>query len=200
VSEEVPEQSIVREESQLGPEFTLRAPGRRDAQAVRQCVLDTDVLEPNSTYAYLLCCEHFASTCVVAEWGGTIVGAVIAYRRPDAWDHLFVWQIGVARLARRRGLARRMLEELFKRPSSYDIRFLEATIDASNLASRQLFASIAAQHGVSMQTQTGFVTANFDGSNHPAEPLIRIGPFVPSISEGGESTGQALSNHEEGQS
>lgn len=157
--------------------YQLRPPRRVDAESVWRCVKETGVLEANTAYAYLLFCEHFSETCLVAQRDSETVGVVIGYRCPDRPDVLFVWQIGVVPSAQRQGLARRMLEELLNRAELRDIRYVEATVDAANHASRQLFTSIANARHVPIRAEAGFVAANFDGLGHAAEPLIRIGPF-----------------------
>src|SRR5690606_24057476 len=100
---------------------TTRPPLPGDAAAVAQLVRQTETLEPNSTYAYLLLCTHFAETSVVAESGGALVGCALGYRVPSRPHTLFIWQIGVHPTAQRRGVALRLLDDLMRRPALRDV-------------------------------------------------------------------------------
>jgi L-2,4-diaminobutyric acid acetyltransferase len=155
----------------------LRAPKREDGEAIHRLVLESEALEANTRYAYLLLATHFADTSIVAEQGGEIVGFVAAYRPPVRPTALFVWQIGVAAAARGRGLARRMLEDLLRRPACAEVEYLEATVGTSNAASRRLFTSVARHLDVPCHVGPGFEAADFGDEAHEAEDLFRIGPL-----------------------
>ena len=157
--------------------ITLRCPVVQDGAALWQLVNRSGALEENSCYAYLLLSTHFANTCVVAETAGGIVGFVAAYIPPTKPDVLFVWQIGVAREARRFGLGKRLLNHLASLVGARDARFLEATVTPSNAPSRRLFESFAEGLGVSCQETEGFSHEDFGAETHEAERLLRIGPL-----------------------
>ncbi|MDX5310866.1 MAG: GNAT family N-acetyltransferase, partial [Rhodococcus sp. (in: high G+C Gram-positive bacteria)] len=81
-----------------------------------QIARDSKVLDVNSSYAYVLWCRDFAATSVVATAGDhEAVGFVSGYRRPEAPDTLFVWQVAVDQDQRGRGVAGRMLDSLWDR-------------------------------------------------------------------------------------
>jgi L-2,4-diaminobutyric acid acetyltransferase len=155
----------------------LRAPKREDAASVHRLVLESEALEANTRYAYLLLATHFADTAVVAEQAGEVVGFVAAYRPPIRPESVFVWQVGVASSARGRGLARRMLEALLRRPACGDVKYLEATVGTSNAASRRLFTSVARTLDVPCHVGPGFEAGDFGDEAHEAEDLFRIGPL-----------------------
>jgi L-2,4-diaminobutyric acid acetyltransferase len=150
-------------------------------------VYDLGALDVNSCYAYLLLCEHFRDTCLVAEPADAAAAAkrglaafVAAFRPPNRPEAVFVWQIGVARWAQKRGLAKQLLLELIDLPGCRDAQFMEATVAPSNLASQCLFASVADEIGVAIECIEGFVTSDFDNPSnaaHEPEPLYRIGPL-----------------------
>ena len=136
----------------------------------------------NSAYLYLLLCRDFADTCLVAERDGKLVGFVSAYRLPSDPTVLFVWQVGVAVSARREGLALGMLRRLVRKftqfsNSSDSIRFVEATVSPSNVASRHLFESLARGLDSQLEDTNGFGESLFPSGKHEAEPRIRIGPI-----------------------
>jgi len=164
----------------------LRESQRADGLALHRLIRACPPLDVNSAYAYFLLCDHFRSTTVLAEGGDGLVGCVTAYRRPDAPDTLLVWQVAVHVAARGQGLGRRMLDALVDRPAARDIRWVETTISPSNTASRRLFASWAAAHGVELAESAFLEAADFgdDEAGHEAERLIRIGPWTEGFGPG----------------
>lgn len=130
-------------------------------------------LDENSPYAYLLWAEYFRETTVVATDGDDApVGFVTAFRRPDEHDAVFVWQIGVDASHRRRGIAGRLLDELFERTG---MTALEATVTPSNAASETLFRRFGDRHGLPVAVEPLFGEELFP-PGHEAELRFRIGP------------------------
>jgi L-2,4-diaminobutyric acid acetyltransferase len=153
----------------------LRPPTVDDAVPVRQLALTGGTLEVNPTYAYASSFRHFASTCVVAQGSGPQpLGFVLGYPVAPAADRVFVWQVGVAQRARGEGLATRMLESLLARPDNRRLRWLEATVTPSNLASQALFQGLARRLGTRCEVAAGFSSAQLGGDHEP-ETLYRIG-------------------------
>jgi L-2,4-diaminobutyric acid acetyltransferase len=135
-------------------------------------------LDRNSPYAYLLVCTDFADTSLVAEDDEGLVGAVAAYRPPTRQEAVFVWQVGVAERARGRGLARRMLHELFTVPANKDASELTATVTPDNEASLRLFRGFARELGVECHEAPRFAAEHFPGdAGHEPENELVIGPL-----------------------
>ncbi len=160
-----------------GESYKFRPPRVEDASGIRQMVLDSGVLDANSTYAYLLVCRDFAGTSAVACHGEKLAGFVSAYTPPQRPETLFVWQIAVSSQHQRQGLALRMLRHLLQRPELCGVRQVEATIAPSNAPSRKLFRSLSAALGTEFQEQPGFQPEDFGGEMHEAEPRIIVGPI-----------------------
>ena len=169
--------SSVADETTDPDAITLRAPVVQDGTALWQLVKRSGVLEENSCYAYLLLSTHFASTCVVAESGGRIVGFVAAYVPPTKPEVVFVWQIGVDSAVRRLGLGKRLLKHLVSLQATRGTRFLEATVTPSNHPSCRLFMSFAEELGVACRETDGFSPEDFGRETHEAERLLCIGPL-----------------------
>lgn len=159
------------------PAVAFRRPERADGVRCWELVKESSGLEPNTAYAYLLLCTHFAETCVVAEREGEVIGFVAAYRPPARQDTVFVWQIGVREDARGLGLGRQMLHRVFDAPACEHVRFLEATVAPSNEASRGLFGSFARERNALCEVKDGFLAHDFAPLAHEAEELFRIGPI-----------------------
>lgn len=155
----------------------MRNPTPADAVGMHRIVRESGVLDLNSLYCYLLVCRDFASTSLVAcrtgGSGGGLLGFVSAYRPPRRPESLFVWQVGVAAEARRRGLALRMLTALVELPAAQGVTALEATVTPSNQPSRRLFERFAAAAGSAVEVGPGFGAADFGGS-HEREDRFRI--------------------------
>lgn len=139
----------------------------------------SQVLDVNASYAYLLWAREFAATSVVAvdcEAGARPCGFVTGFRRPERPDTLMVWQVAVDDAYRGSGIARRMLDELFDRHD--DLTLLETTISDDNAASIALFSSFASARGMSSEVSPLFEASQFP-DEHEAELLFR---FTSSVS------------------
>ncbi|OZI30256.1 diaminobutyrate acetyltransferase [Bordetella genomosp. 10] len=166
--------------TQQRPAHALRRPRPVDGAVIHRLIAECPPLDLNSVYAYLLLCEHFPDTCVVAEsGGGNIDGFVSAYIPPTSPDTLFIWQVAVHERARGHGLAGAMLRHLLGRPGLAHIRQLETTVGPDNQPSRRTFTGLASGLGAHVAEQPLFGKQLFghDG-DHDDEMLLRIGPFA----------------------
>lgn len=156
---------------------SLRVPTKQDGQAIHQLIKQCPPLDLNSVYTYLLLCEHFQQTCVVAEIDGQLCGFVSAYLHPQHPDVLFVWQVAVHERARGMGLGKQMLTSLLNRPSTRQVRFLETTVGPDNVASRRMFHALAGDCRAEVQESALFESGLFGPGGHDDECLLRIGPI-----------------------
>jgi|SRR5207302_10694490 len=159
----------------------IEPPTKADGAALWRIARDSQKLDLNSPYAYLLWCRDFAETSVVAKVNGQAVGFVIGYRRPAAPEVALVWQVAVDASQRGRGLAGALLDELFTRLVRHGVRYLETTITPDNPASIRLFTSFAQRWDAKLDSSTLFERADFpdDEQLHEREDLYRIGPLSP---------------------
>lgn len=160
------------------PGVVLGEPGVAHGAAIHRLVDACPPLDLNSTYCYLLLCEHFAETCVHAERSGRTVGFISAYRPPHGAEVIFVWQVAVAEEMRGQGLARAMLRELLARPAVIGCRYLETTVSPSNEPSRRVFHGLARELRAPVSERVQFSEQDFGQEHHERETLIRIGPFA----------------------
>lgn len=165
------------------PSPVFRNPTVEDGPSIYDLVNRCKPLDVNSRYLYLLQCSHFANTCAVAESDGSVQAFVSAYVLPDQPETLFVWQVAVDESLRGQGIAGRLLAHLLDRTHLADIRFVEATVNPSNNASRSLFASLARKHDCDMAESMLFeeklLSDGSDEGAHEAEILLRVGPIKP---------------------
>ncbi|GAB6071311.1 diaminobutyrate acetyltransferase [Thiomicrorhabdus hydrogeniphila] len=151
--------------------LVFRSPTLQDGMALYQLVENCPPLDLNSSYLYFLQASHFADSCMLAELNGEIVGFVSAYRRPDDWQNLFVWQVAVSEKMRGQGLAKRLITELINKQmhSSTPLTAVSCTISPSNKASQGVFKSLAKQHGLNMHVCDFIKVEHFAGQDHEAE-------------------------------
>lgn len=171
--------------------ITVRSPTVDDAAAMWS--LARDAVDENSPYAYLMMCEYFAATCVVAHAEAVddtasaprLVGFVTGFHPPEDPATTFVWQIVVGADARGTGLGGRLLDELVERhrrdqsapPDS--ATYIEATVTPDNAASQRLFRALARRHGTDCVETPCFATQQFPAGagHHEPEVRHRIGPL-----------------------
>lgn len=154
---------------------TFHRPTLEDGRHMWRMARDSQVLDLNSSYSYLLWCRDFSATSVVATVDGAPAGFVTGYIRPDDPTTFMVWQVAVDAEHRGRRLASRMLDEVvdsLDRPVDH----LETTITPDNEASIRLFTSFASQRSAGVERVPVFPGELFpDG--HETELLFRIGPL-----------------------
>ena len=155
----------------------MRHPTIDDGAALWRITKDSQRLDLNSPYAYLLWARDFSRTTIVADTGGDLGGFVTGYMRPDEPTTVMVWQIAVDEQHRGQGLAGRLLDELAARTGA---TALETTITDDNPASRATFAKFAERHGAELTVTPLFETEHFpSGDEFKPELLHRIAPLRP---------------------
>lgn len=161
-------------------ELLLDTPALADGAEMWRIARDSEVLDLNSSYSYLLWCRDFSRTSVVARSAdGRPVGFVTGYVRPERPRTLVVWQVAVDRSHRGHGLAARMLDELATRGAAEGVRQVETTITPGNDPSHRLFTSFGERHGAEVKREELFGQALFpEGEGHEPEVLYRIGPLT----------------------
>ncbi|PTQ98414.1 diaminobutyrate acetyltransferase [Nitrosomonas nitrosa] len=155
----------------------VRKPKITDGPAITAMVRESGILDVNSDYAYLLMCTHFSMTCAIAEKDSEHAAFVTAYIPPEQQDTLFIWQICVRPAYQRLGLGVQLINALLDRIECRHVRFVEATINPSNLASQKLFQSLAEQYGTACKTSDFFTKDLFGSSHHEDEVLYKVGPL-----------------------
>lgn len=161
-------------------EFTeIGTPRVEDGAAIWRIARDSDVLDLNSSYSYLLWCRDFAATSLVArDADGEPIAFVTGYVRPARPEALVVWQVAVDHAHRGRGLAGVLLDTLTaKVTGGQGVREIETTVTPDNTASDRLFTSYAERHGAPLAREVLFDGPLFPEGTHQPEVLYRIGPF-----------------------
>ena len=153
-----------------GIEF--RSPGPDDGSRLWEIARDSQVLDVNSGYAYVLWGHDFADTSIVAVRDGRVVGFVTGYRKPTRPDVLMIWQVAVDADQRGGGIAARMLKDLFARCGGQGVTSMQTTISPDNSASQRLFASVAESLGLGFEREPLFAATAFPDAHEPEDLYI----------------------------
>jgi len=156
----------------------FRAPTVDDGTRLWEIASDSQVLDVNSSYSYVLWCHDFAETSIVAEVDGRTVGFVTGYRRQSDPSTLMVWQVAVDDDYRGHGIAATMLHRLFDRTSRRGVVALHTTISPDNAASQRLFGSVASARGLRFERRDLFGANAFPDAHEP-EDLYMLEPEIP---------------------
>jgi L-2,4-diaminobutyric acid acetyltransferase len=158
---------------------SLDIPRLSDGAALWRIARDSQVLDLNSSYSYLLWCRDYGATSIVARGRShEPVGFITGYTRPDAPRTLLVWQVAVDHAQRGRGLAAAMLDSLALRTAGeLGVDAVETTITPDNSASHRLFTSFAERHDAAVAREVLFDAGAFPERGHAPEVLYRIGPI-----------------------
>ncbi|MFI5682836.1 diaminobutyrate acetyltransferase [Streptomyces sp. NPDC051636] len=160
-------------------DLLIDRPAVADGAALWRIAKDSETLDLNSSYSYLLWCRDFAGTSAVARGAdGEPVGFVTGYVRPEQPHTLLVWQVAVDAAHRGHGIAAALLDGLTARlAAERGITEVETTITPDNTASERLFTSYADRHGAAVSREVLFDTGLFPDGPHEPEVLYRIGPL-----------------------
>ncbi|MGW7052033.1 diaminobutyrate acetyltransferase [Streptomyces sp. NPDC054887] len=159
----------------------IDAPRVEDGAAIWRIARDSQALDLNSSYSYLLWCRDFAATSVVARDspGGEPIAFITGYIRPERPETLVVWQVAVDHDHRGRGLAGTLLEALTEKVAArHGVTTVETTVTPDNTASNRLFTSYAERRGAGLEREVLFDGGLFPEGTHLPEVLYRIGPLA----------------------
>ena len=167
----------------MTPTIQIRAPRLDDGAELWRIARDSQTLDLNTSYAYVLWARDFSATSRIALVDDAPAGFIIGYRRPSRPDCLFIWQVAVDERFRGLGLAGRLLQDVVDDPSAdVPVRTVETTITDDNAASQQLFRGFARRWDDAPMTvvplfeSAHFTPAGETGEHHAPERLYTIGP------------------------
>lgn len=157
--------------------ITIEAPKSEDGAAVHDLIAACPPLDTNSLYMNLIQTTHFAQTCALAREGGEVIAWVSGHIPPEEPDVYFLWQVAVGEKARGKGIAKKLVADIFSRTSCKDVRYLKTTITPDNDASWGLFRSIARWLDAPLEDTKFFDKDTHFKGRHDSEILVTIGPF-----------------------
>ena len=161
--------------------IVYREPAVGDVHKIWELVKNSQSLDKNSKYLYVLLCHQFSKTCRVAEHGSKVVGFLSGFISPKNSDTLFVWQAAVDDAFRNKGIAKELVFQTLCNTDS-DVKFVEATVTPSNNASLKFLQNFANQVGAKIDKSSLF-SPDILGEGHEPEDLVRIGPIQENLPE-----------------
>ena len=156
---------------------TIEAPKSEDGAAVHNLIAACPPLDTNSLYMNLIQTTHFAETCALAREDGEVIGWVSGHIPPEEPEVFFLWQVAIGEKARGKRIPKRLVADIFSRPSCKDVRYLKTTITPDNEASWGLFKSLARWLDAPLQESPFFDEDKHFKGRHDSEILVTIGPF-----------------------
>lgn len=156
---------------------TIEAPKSEDGAAVHDLIAACPPLDTNSLYMNLIQTTHFAETCALAREDGEVIGWVSGHIPPEEPEVFFLWQVAIGEKARGKRIPKRLVADIFSRPSCKDVRYLKTTITPDNEASWGLFKSLARWLDAPLQESPFFDEDKHFKGRHDSEILVTIGPF-----------------------
>ena len=156
---------------------TIGAPKSEDGAAVHDLIAACPPLDTNSLYMNLIQTTHFAETCALAREDGEVIGWVSGHIPPEEPDVFFLWQVAIGEKARGKRIPKRLVADIFSRPSCKDVRYLKTTITPDNEASWGLFKSLARWLEAPLKDTKFFDKDTHFKGRHDSEILVTIGPF-----------------------
>lgn len=159
--------------------YEIVTPVAADGVDMWRLAVESQTLDANSRYAYVLWCRDFSTSSVIARRDdGRAVGYVTGYLRPESRHTLLIWQVCVDPVARGAGLAGRMLDAVWDRVVASDgVGLMETTITPDNESSIKLFSSFARRHDTTIERSDLF-GPDLLGDEHEPEHLYSIGPIA----------------------
>jgi L-2,4-diaminobutyric acid acetyltransferase len=158
-------------------EIVFKNPIKSDAPKMFSCLGLIPELEKNSIYMYMLFCDIFKETSMIAMEGEQVVGAAIGFLMPSDPKNYFMWQLGVLPQWRQKGLATDLVRALLKSPGLSAIDWLSCTVEADNIAIMTTFRRLAESLDTHIELADKFDSKDFLPYIHATERELRMGPL-----------------------
>lgn len=163
--------------NEVNTQIQYRIPNKDDGKIVYQLIKDSQVLDLNSLYCYLIVCDHFQKTSIIAEYKSEVVGFISGYLIPENPNVLFIWQVVVKETMKKKGIALSMILSLLKREELQSVNTIMTTVTPSNIPSKKMFYSAAKNLNTNVSEDRYFLPQHFGQQSHEEEVLFTIGPF-----------------------
>lgn len=166
----------LNEKPQTNGKIDIRQPNMQDGKNIWDLVNKTDVLDLNSSYSYIMWCDKFADSSIVAYKNDELVGFIKGFvHESQGKQVLFIWQIAVVESVRGEGLGTKMIQAVLEHTK---VEYLEATVTPSNTASNNLFKGIAEKFNATYQLNEYIKSDDFPSvEDEEEEKLYHIGPI-----------------------
>jgi ribosomal protein S18 acetylase RimI-like enzyme len=144
--------------------------GRADETDLREIAgmaADSGGLVGHPLHLYRILFDHFGRFMLVAREGAQVVGFQQGFPSWERSRIYFLWQVGVRRDYRMRGLAAKLVRETERVAAEAGCHAVQATVDVENGGSRALFVSLGyhnASFGKTVQREGVLAMPDYYGS------------------------------------
>ncbi len=121
--------------------MNIRQVEERDLKNIRFFVKNNPPLDFHTLYTYWVLYSQFRKLWYICEEDGDIVGFISGIKNLTEEPTAMIWQIGVAKIMRGKGVSRRLLDAFTNACNTLKIKQGCVTINPSNKASLNLFKS-----------------------------------------------------------
>jgi diaminobutyrate acetyltransferase len=135
-------------------------PSKKEFMDVQKFVGRCNGLVQHPGHFYKIITEYFGGSFFVAKEDQKIVGFTFGFQSQEDEDIFFVWQIGVDKNQRKKGVGSALLEKVIEYAKENDIKKVHATVETINEPSQRLFESkgfsnISAENGYKIVRENG---------------------------------------------
>jgi diaminobutyrate acetyltransferase len=135
-------------------------PSKKEFMDVQKFVGKCNGLVQHPGHFYKILTEYFGGSFFVAKENGKIVGFTFGFQSQEDEDIFFMWQIGVDRNQRKKGIGKALVDKVIEYAEDNDCKKVHATVETKNRPSQKLFESkgfynISAENGHKVVKENG---------------------------------------------
>ena len=152
--------------------ITVKSASSKDAAILRHLAKICPPLDVHTQYTYWAVAEYFGDCCFIAYNDEEPIGYIMCIRNDEVF---FVWQIGIVKEYRGKGISSLLIKKAFERAESTNYGLISVTIAKENNESFRAFSKYCEKNGYSFDAvETVQVTDLDDPSFSEAEVMYHI--------------------------
>jgi GNAT superfamily N-acetyltransferase len=155
-------------------DLSFRTLDGSDLVAVQRLVRGCPPLTLHTPYTYSVMLGRSSGLCIGALLADRLVGVALAI--PGSGGRAFLWQLGVLRPQRGRGLGVSLLRNLWDTARGAGMGSLETTIDPRNTASLSTFRRFALEADLDLHRAGELIVRDAEGREVEREVEYRLQP------------------------
>jgi len=122
-----------------------------DVTSIQEFVKTCKPLGIHSAFTYWVLSKYFHNLCFIIEEENQICAILTAIRSAIDPDHLFIWQIGVSPIYRRKHYSQFLLQKLLKVAREIEIKSIQFSVAPDNIPSYEMFRKFGKTNNLSMK-------------------------------------------------
>jgi diaminobutyrate acetyltransferase len=135
-------------------------PSKKEFMDIHDFVGKCNGLVQHPGHFYKIITEYFGGSFFIAKENDEIIGFTFGFQSQEDEDIFFMWQIGVDKNQRRKGVASALVEKVIYYAQEHGCKKVHATVETKNNPSQRLFESkgfnnISAENGYKVVRERG---------------------------------------------